>query len=100
MAVRAIECGNPHVADLLSFVAARSEEERSGVHGARPGWQGRTETLDIVEGVLLSMARETCRPQKPCALPGYCLRTLGEYAFAHRSHPDFNPAWSGWRLLA
>jgi hypothetical protein len=99
MGDRAIECGNPHVADLLAFVAARAEEERSGAHRAGPAWQSRTEILDLVEDVLLKMARGTCRCGEPCALPDRCLRALGEYAFLHRSHADFHPAWSGWRLL-
>jgi hypothetical protein len=98
MADPAIECGHPHISDLLTFVAARVKEERSGVHGARPAWQGRTEILDVVENVLLNMALNTCRPGQPCALPDPCLRSLGEYAFIHQSHPDYHPAWSGWRL--
>ena len=100
MGDRAIECGNPLVADLVNFVAARAEEERSGTHGPRPPGHPRTEMLDIVENFLLSMARETCRSDEPCALPDHCLRTLGEYAAFHRSHPDFHPGWLRWRLLA
>ena len=96
---RKIACGNPHVADLLTFVDARHEEDRSDTSVARRARPGRTEILGIVEDVLLPMARETCCPEKPCALPDRYVRALGEYAYLHRSHPDYHPAWLGWRLL-
>lgn len=100
MAERALECGHPHVAELLNFVAARAEEDRSGAQRVSPTDLSRTEMSDLVQDVLLDMARETCRAGEPCALPDRCLRALGEYAFTHSSHPDFHPAWLGWRLLA
>jgi hypothetical protein len=99
MAGEALECGNPHVADLLTFVAARLEEDRSDTSVARRASQGRAEILGIVKDVLLPLARESCRAEMPCALPDRYLRALGEYAFLHRSHPDYHPAWLGWRLL-
>jgi hypothetical protein len=54
---------------------------------------------DIVQQVLLDMARDTCRPSEPCALPQPCLRALAEYAFAHETHPNYDPVWMAWRLL-
>ncbi len=99
MSEPAIECGSLRVADLLTFVAARAEEDRCRALLASPTNGPLIETCDIVEGVLLDMAREACRADEPCSLPGSCLRALGEYASLHESHPDFHPAWSGWRLL-
>ena len=95
----AIECGNPHVADLVAFVAARAEEDRLGAYLASPIDERQIKACDLVRDVLLEMAREACRSGEPCPLPERCLRALGEYAFTHRSHPDFHLAWLGWRLL-
>jgi hypothetical protein len=94
-----IECGDPRVADLLSFVAARAAEDQSKALEASPPDSTLIATCEIVDRVLLDMAREACRAEERCTLPDRCLRALGEYAFTHRSHPDFHPGWARWRLL-
>lgn len=95
----AIECGDVKVAGLLAFVAARAEEDRLGAHLTTPIDQTVLQRCDIVERVLLDMARNTCGPLGPCQLPKPCLHALGEYAFAHMAHRGFDPEWMVWRLL-
>jgi len=95
----AIECGDAKVAGLLAFVAARVEEDRLGAHLATAVDEAALERCDIVQQVLLDMARDTCSPGSPCLLPQRCLRALGEYAFVHQAHRDFDPEWMAWRLL-
>lgn len=95
----AIECGDAKVARLLAFVAARVEEDRLGAHMTTPVDEAALERCDIVQQVLLDMARDTCSPSEPCLLPQRCLRALGEYAFVHKTHRDFDPGWKAWRLL-
>jgi hypothetical protein len=99
MPAGAIECGDGKVADLLAFVAARADEDRLGAHLMTPADETAIETCDVVQQVLLDMARDTCRPGEPCRLPQRCLRALGQYAFSHRDHHDFDPGWMAWRLL-
>jgi hypothetical protein len=99
MVEQAIECGNPHVAALVSFVAVRVEEDRLRALHASPIDERQIHACNVVDDVLLAMAREACSSGQPCPLPERCLRALGEYAFTYRSHPDFHPAWLGWRLL-
>jgi hypothetical protein len=96
---RAIECGDGRVAALLAFVAARAEEDRWGAQLTTPVDEALLARYDIVQHVLLDVARETCDPSHPCRLPRRCLHTLGEYAFVHRSHQDYDPEWTVWRLL-
>ena len=95
----AIECSDAQVAHLLAFVGARAEEDRSRAHLTTPVDEAVLERCDIVQQVLLDMARGTCNPTDPCLLPQRCLRALGEYAFAHSTHRDFKPEWMGWRLV-
>jgi hypothetical protein len=99
VAESAIECGEPQVAGLLAFVAARVEEDRLGAQLTTPVDESLVGRCDVVERVLLDMARDACRPGEPCPLPERCLRALGEYAFAHSTHHDFHPAWLAWRIL-
>ena len=94
-----VECGDAKVAGLLAFVAHRAEEDRLGAHLTTPVDQATLEKCDVVQNVLLDIARDTCRPSEPCLLPAPCLHALGEYAFAHRTHRDFDPEWMVWRLL-
>ena len=84
----AIECGDEKVAALLAFVAARVEEDRLGAHLATPVDEAALETCDIVQKVLLDVARDTCSPSDRCLLPLRCLRALGEYASLHWPHRD------------
>ncbi|NPC43353.1 hypothetical protein [Nocardioides sp. zg-1230] len=95
----AIECGDAKVARLLAFVAARVEEDRLGAHMTAPVDEAALERCDIVQQVLLDMARDTCSPIEPCPLPQRCLRALDEYAFMHKTHRHFDPEWMAWRLL-
>lgn len=95
----AIECGDANVESLLAFVAARVEEDRLGAHVTTSIDEAVLERCDIVQEVLLDMARDTCNPSVSCLLPLPCLRALGEYAFVHRTHRDFDPHWMKWRLL-
>jgi hypothetical protein len=99
MSEAAIQCGDPMVAGLIAFVAARAEEDRLGAHLTTPVDEAALDRCDVVQQVLLDMARDTCRVSEPCLLPQRCLLALGEYAFAHRTHQDFDPEWMGWRLL-
>lgn len=96
----AIECGDAKVAALLTFVAARAQEDRLSAQLTNPVDKAILDRCDIVEHVLLDMARETCSGSEPCLLPERCLRALGEYALVHRTHHDFDPQWTTWRLLA
>jgi hypothetical protein len=95
-----VKCGDATVAGLLAFVAARVEEDRLGGLLTTPVDEALLDQCDIVQHVLLDMARDTCRASEPCRLPQRCLRALGEYAFAHKTHKDFCPGWAGWRLLS
>ena len=95
-----VKCGDATVAGLLAFVAARVEEDRLGGLLTTPVDEALLDQCDIVQHVLLDMARDTCRASEPCRLPQRCLRALGEYAFAHKTHKDFSPGGAGWRLLS
>ena len=95
----AIECGDAKVTRLVAFVAARVEEDRLGARLTTPADEAVIARCDIVQQVLLDMARDTCRPTESCQLPQRCLRALGEYAFVHKDHGDFNAEWMAWRLL-
>ena len=99
MSAGAVECGDAKVAGLLAFVAARAEEDRLGAHLTTPVDETAVEMCDVVEQVLLEMARDTCSPTRACLLPQRCLLALGEYAFAHRAHQAFDADWMVWRLL-
>lgn len=94
-----IECGDEKVSGLVAFVSARAEEDRLGAHLKTPADEAVIARCDIVQQVLLDMARETCRPTESCQLPQRCLLSLGEYAFVHKGHRDFDPEWTAWRLL-
>jgi len=94
-----IECGDARVTSLVAFAAARVEEDRLGAQLTTPPDEAALARCDIVEQVLLDMARDTCRATEPCQLPERCLRALGEYAYVHRTHRDFDREWMGWRLL-
>jgi hypothetical protein len=94
-----VECGDAKVAELLAFVDARAQEDRLGGQLTTPVDEPLLDRCDIVQNVLLDMARDTCRASEPCGLPQRCLCALGEYAFMHKAHKDYDPGWAVWRLL-